>query len=323
MNPLKTVAGTIIAGFILAAIIILVTGDNTVADKASVIIWLHVLAGITWIGLLYYFNFVQVPALGAAASDSGGPGGAGITKYVAPRALLWFRWGAVATWLTGAGWLAHNGQFVNAFLLGQNSDPVNTYALTIGMIDRGLVAIGMAADLVVLDPVTVIDRATYEEPALPSIGIRHVIVNGKLALSDGAATGVQGGRALRRGSSMPSRPMDSRAHRVVATAHPAYGGVTLTLNVSQSAGARAATGTFTISGDAGIRTITATGFGMLQAADGWISLTGRGRVNDGSERAFTITVDRHDPKPLGVALFSLTIDGDRSHGLHLSSVTIQ
>ncbi len=133
MNPLKTVAGTIIAGFILAAIIILVTGDNTVADKASVIIWLHVLAGITWIGLLYYFNFVQVPALGAAASDSGGPGGAGITKYVAPRALLWFRWGAVATWLTGAGWLAHTGQFVNAFLLGQNSDPVNTYALTIGI----------------------------------------------------------------------------------------------------------------------------------------------------------------------------------------------
>lgn len=133
MNPLKTVGGTIIAGFILAAIIILVTGDNTVADMASVIIWLHVLAGITWIGLLYYFNFVQVPALGAAASDEGGPGGAGITKYVAPRALWWFRWGALLTWLTGAAWLGHNGQFVNAFLLGMNSDPVNSYALTIGI----------------------------------------------------------------------------------------------------------------------------------------------------------------------------------------------
>ncbi len=133
MNPLKTVGGTIIAGFILAAIIILVTGDNTVADAASVIIWLHVLAGITWIGLLYYFNFVQVPALGAAAADEGGPGGAGITKYVAPRALWWFRWGALVTWLTGAAWLGHNGQFVNAFLLGMNSDPVNTYALTIGI----------------------------------------------------------------------------------------------------------------------------------------------------------------------------------------------
>jgi uncharacterized membrane protein len=50
------------------------------------IVWLHVLSGITWIGLLYYFNFVQVPALAEAASDEGGPGGAGITKYVAPRA---------------------------------------------------------------------------------------------------------------------------------------------------------------------------------------------------------------------------------------------
>jgi uncharacterized membrane protein len=133
MNPLKSVGGTILAGFILAAIIIVVTGDNTAADAASVIIWLHVLAGITWIGLLYYFNFVQVPALGAAASDEGGPGGAGITKYVAPRALWWFRWGALLTWLTGAAYLGHNGQFVNAFLLGLNSDPINPYALTIGI----------------------------------------------------------------------------------------------------------------------------------------------------------------------------------------------
>ena len=71
--------------------------------------WLHVLAGITWIGLLYYFNFVQVPALAAAAKDQGGPGGAGISKYVAPRALLWFRWAAVVTWLTGAVYLWHAG----------------------------------------------------------------------------------------------------------------------------------------------------------------------------------------------------------------------
>jgi uncharacterized membrane protein len=64
-------------------------------NVSSLIVWIHVLAGITWIGLLYYFNFVQVPALAqAAASDQGGPGGAGISKYVAPRALLWFRWGA-------------------------------------------------------------------------------------------------------------------------------------------------------------------------------------------------------------------------------------
>ena len=87
MNPLNTVAGTIIGGFVLAIIIVAATMGKHVADPTSLIIWLHVLSGITWIGLLYYFNFVQAPALADAAGDEGGPGGAGITKYVAPRAL--------------------------------------------------------------------------------------------------------------------------------------------------------------------------------------------------------------------------------------------
>ena len=77
--------------------------------------WLHFLAGITWIGLLYYFNFVQIPALAAATADTGGPGGAAITKYVAPRALLWFRWAAVVTWLAGAALLG--SRFVPAMTL--------------------------------------------------------------------------------------------------------------------------------------------------------------------------------------------------------------
>lgn len=77
----------------------------------SLIVWLHVFAGIIWIGLLYYFNFVQIPAVAAAAADSDGPGPAAISKYVAPRALDWFRWGALATWLTGAGALSYVGGF--------------------------------------------------------------------------------------------------------------------------------------------------------------------------------------------------------------------
>lgn len=134
MNPLNTIASTIIAGFVLAVLIMLATlGIAKGQAAASLIIWLHVLAGITWIGLLYYFNFVQVPALGAAASDQGGPGGAGITKYVAPRALLWFRWGAVVTWLTGASYLMHMGQLDDAFALGMLGTPVNSYAMTIGI----------------------------------------------------------------------------------------------------------------------------------------------------------------------------------------------
>jgi len=76
--------------------------------------WLHFLAGIMWIGLLYYFNFVQVPALKAAAADNTG---AGITKHVAPRALFYFRWASLVTWLAGAALLG--GQFVNAFTLSK------------------------------------------------------------------------------------------------------------------------------------------------------------------------------------------------------------
>jgi uncharacterized membrane protein len=74
--------------------------------------WIHVFFGILWIGLLYYFNFVQVAALKAATADGTA---AGITKHVAPRALLYFRWAAVVTWLAGATLLGD--QFVNAFLL--------------------------------------------------------------------------------------------------------------------------------------------------------------------------------------------------------------
>ncbi len=122
MNPLSTIKGTIIGGVVLAiviALIVAVLAKTGIAfNTPSFIIWLHVLAGITWIGLLYYFNFVQVPALAAAAADQGGPGGAGIGKYVAPRALLWFRWGAVFTWLTGAGYLGHIKLLGPAFMLG-------------------------------------------------------------------------------------------------------------------------------------------------------------------------------------------------------------
>jgi uncharacterized membrane protein len=62
--------------------------------------WLHIMAGVMWIGLLYYFNFVQVDALKAAAADTP-PTGAGITKHVAPRALFYFRWAALVTVLAG------------------------------------------------------------------------------------------------------------------------------------------------------------------------------------------------------------------------------
>ena len=60
--------------------------------------WLHVLFGITWIGLLYYFNFVQTEYFKEAEADAK----ADAVKKLAPRALWWFRWGAMFTFLTGA-----------------------------------------------------------------------------------------------------------------------------------------------------------------------------------------------------------------------------
>ena len=74
--------------------------------------FVHLAAGFMWVGLLYYFNFVNVAAAKAAAADGTG---AGITKHVVPRALLYFRWAAVVTWLAGAALLGAN--FGNAFLL--------------------------------------------------------------------------------------------------------------------------------------------------------------------------------------------------------------
>jgi uncharacterized membrane protein len=131
MNPLKSAWGTIISGLIIAVIIAMST-DLVGPDSARIMIFLHVTVGITWVGLLYYFNFVQVQALAEAMSDEGGPGGAAITKYVAPRALLWFRWAALATWLTGAIYLMEKGELINAFLLG-NGEGDPTYGLTIGI----------------------------------------------------------------------------------------------------------------------------------------------------------------------------------------------
>lgn len=110
MHPLNTVKGAITTGVVLAIIIgigLAYWMSNTAGLHGPPLDrWLHILSGVMWIGLLYYFNVVQTPGLAVAAADKGGPGGAGISKYIAPRALLWFRWSAVATWVTGAIYLA-------------------------------------------------------------------------------------------------------------------------------------------------------------------------------------------------------------------------
>lgn len=101
-NILGCIKATIATGFILAILIAVFAWERTGSfNLLEATVWLHVVVGITWIGLLYYFNFVQVPAMGEALADEDGPGPAAIGKYIAPRALLWFRMSAALTWLTG------------------------------------------------------------------------------------------------------------------------------------------------------------------------------------------------------------------------------
>ncbi len=130
MNPLNSVRGATITGVILALIIALAIPPTGFAEL-GLAVWIHILAGVMWIGLLYYFNVVQTPGLAAAAADKGGPGGAGVTKYIAPRALLWFRWSAVVTWLSGIWYLARANNLGNAVTLGHMGQ--DYYGLVIGI----------------------------------------------------------------------------------------------------------------------------------------------------------------------------------------------
>ncbi|VAW51184.1 FIG00858126: hypothetical protein [hydrothermal vent metagenome] len=109
MNPLLTIKGTLAVGFILAIAIVFGMSSGMDGLRGAAMVWFHVMAGVIWIGLLYYFNFVQVPGVGAALADSDGPGPAAINKYIAPKALLWFRMAAAVTWLTGLSALAKLG----------------------------------------------------------------------------------------------------------------------------------------------------------------------------------------------------------------------
>jgi len=129
MNPLDNHRHSLILGIVIAAVLALALGGVQM-NQLALARWIHIVAGVFWIGLLYYFNTVQVPALADAAADKGGPGGAGITKYVAPRALFWFRWAALITWLAGA-WLL-GARFVPAFTLGIGTGDLSTTIIGIG-----------------------------------------------------------------------------------------------------------------------------------------------------------------------------------------------
>ncbi len=181
-------------------------------------------------------------------------------------------------------------------------------ASTVGLVDRGFIAIGMAADVVIFDPTTVIDRATYDQPALPSEGIRHVLVNGQAALKDGVATGEKGGRALARTSHMPSRPLAAMSDRRVSVTGTAAG-VRVAATIEQRANARAGSGSFSLDDPKSKRTIRSTSVGEVQTTAGWASVSGRARSESGDDQALLVIIDRADPKTPNIAAVVVYLDG--------------
>ena len=99
-SPGRTVGAGVVLLIVIMVVIGAVTGQMTKIDHAwgtFVMRWLHVLSGVLWIGLLWYLNFVQVPTMPSIPVENR----VAITKYIAPNVLFYFRWGALATVVTG------------------------------------------------------------------------------------------------------------------------------------------------------------------------------------------------------------------------------
>jgi hypothetical protein len=154
-------------------------------------------------------------------------------------------------------------------------------ATIIGMVDRGFVAVGMAADLTVFDAATVIDHATFERPLEPSEGIRFVLVNGRVALRNGEPAGITSGRALRRTRAMQSRPMSLAATPALAL-EAADGARRLTVDLSRRVLSVAGTD----------ERLDAIALGLLQTGAKWASITGIVRDSRrGEELPFVLVFD--------------------------------
>ncbi|MEN8721705.1 MAG: urate hydroxylase PuuD [Alphaproteobacteria bacterium] len=118
------IVGTLIAVLMFLHVFFAEGGTYGTEFWAFTFRWLHVLSGIMWIGLLYYFNFVQIPNM-PNIPDEQKPA---IGKVIAPAALFWFRWGAMATIITGLILATINGYVVDMLTFGGGN-----IALSVGM----------------------------------------------------------------------------------------------------------------------------------------------------------------------------------------------
>jgi len=111
---LSSLPRTVVTGFVLAVIVYLVLANGMIGSGFLPYFfrWLHIICGVMWIGLLWYFNFVQVPSMAQIPAEQK----PAVTKVIAPRALFWFRWGAMATLITGLLLAASMDNFALVYL---------------------------------------------------------------------------------------------------------------------------------------------------------------------------------------------------------------
>ena len=110
------IVSLILAGGMFALYYVLSGGDAVGGHRMgqAFLRWTHVLAGVMWIGLLWYFNFVQIPNMPKIPDDQK----PAIGKVIAPAALFWFRWAALATLVTGLALMGWTGDILDAMTLG-------------------------------------------------------------------------------------------------------------------------------------------------------------------------------------------------------------
>jgi uncharacterized membrane protein len=116
----------------MIVIVVFATGEGMPGDKAWIAFmwrWLHVLSAVMWIGILWYFNFVQIPSM-PKIPDEQKPA---IGKVIAPAALFWFRWAAMATIITGLLLALDSGYLMQALTLGLMDGVAKHTAIGIGM----------------------------------------------------------------------------------------------------------------------------------------------------------------------------------------------
>jgi uncharacterized membrane protein len=134
---LGNLRNVVIASFVLAILLVgvycTVQGFDGPTFELFTLRWLHVVCGVMWIGLLWYFNFVQIPTMPKVPDELK----KGVSGYIAPEALFWFRWGAMGTILFGIILALRNNYLVEAYTLdfsqGAAGWPVVPKYLAIGI----------------------------------------------------------------------------------------------------------------------------------------------------------------------------------------------